>query len=308
MLLALMNRLPENHPQMARIIEDYKNRKSGYNGEKELDYYLSLTPHDKYHIFTDLRLKIFGNHFQIDTLLINPTLLLILEVKNHSGILEYDSEHKELIQIWNKKRIKHEDPVLQTKRQKSQLHNWLKKFGFPKIPIENFVVLSNKEVIMKFDAQNESTNRILYIDSVLDKLESLDKTYQNRHLTNKEIQRLSKLLLEKNEPYKKYILKEFNISSKELTPGVQCPHCNKFYMIRKLRTWFCTSCQIHSNDAHEHAIMEYLLIHHSITNKECREFLCLPPESSELVRNLLNRMNIPYKGSNKGRVYYLPQE
>ena len=75
-------------------------------------------------------------------------------------------------------------------------------------------------------------------------------------------------------------------------------------MTRKWGMWVCGSCSFTSRDAHLMALRDYaLLIKPTITNRELREFLQL--ESASVAVKLLSRLNLPYTGSTKDRVYHL---
>ena len=72
---ALEGRLRSDHEKMPEIKNNIKILKSGYNGEKEINYQLGQIPQHKYHIFHDLRLPKGEAFFQIDVLLLSPTML-----------------------------------------------------------------------------------------------------------------------------------------------------------------------------------------------------------------------------------------
>lgn len=305
---AFLNRLPINHWVIPEVTSELRKRKAGYRGERDLDYLLSLTPYNKYSIFCDLRLEFSRNQFQIDSLVTSPTFTLLTDVKEWEGTIKYDPEKNQILQIKNDKTIRHIDPVLQAKRQKDQLENWLNKYNCKLAPIEVLVVMSSKNSVLVFDSKNETTEKIVYIDAVLKKLEELDTIYKTKVISNKDINKFAKAFLENKVQKTINVFKTFNVSPKEIVPGVECPCCKKFTMVRKYKTWYCPNCKTHSFDAHVKAITEYLLLHSSITNKECREFLKLTSDSWQLVSRLLRKMNLPYAGGTKNRIYHLPPQ
>jgi ribosomal protein L37AE/L43A len=303
---ALDNRLYKNHRIMPKITKEIKKRRAGYRGERYLDYFLGLLPRNKYSIFCDLRLEYSDNHFQIDSLVNSPKLTLLIEVKDWEGTIKYDPDKNQILQIKSNSTMRHQDPVLQADRQKEQLERWLIKHNGKLSPIEILVVMSNKEAILAFDSKNETTEKIIYIDSVLEKIKEIEKKYSTKIIGSKDIKKVAKLVVDYRSYKKIDVLTRHNISSNELIRGVQCPKCGKFIMTRKHRTWYCPSCKIHSSDAHIKAITEYLLIHTSITNKLCREFLGLSKKYTRLVSKLLNNMNLKFVGTTSNRKYYLP--
>jgi hypothetical protein len=75
---ALMRRLNVNHPKLAIIEEEYRKKRAGIRGEKELDYHLSCLTNN-YLIINDLRLQQGAHFFQIDSLLIFPKVSFLPE-------------------------------------------------------------------------------------------------------------------------------------------------------------------------------------------------------------------------------------
>lgn len=102
-LEALCRRLPLNFPKYQQISEELGRRQAGYQGEIALDYYLRLLPINKYLILHDLNLPDGDYNCQIDTLLLTPEFALIIEVKNMTGKLIFDTENEQYTQINNDK-------------------------------------------------------------------------------------------------------------------------------------------------------------------------------------------------------------
>ncbi|WP_242021111.1 nuclease-related domain-containing protein [Cytobacillus oceanisediminis] len=111
--------MPDYHRKRQEIETDYRNRIAGYNGEKQLDYYLSLLPKNEFRIYNDLRLTL-QNAFQIDSLIITPFFAAIIEVKNYSGTLYFEPLSGQLIQIHGQKEEVIPNPISQVMRQVSQ--------------------------------------------------------------------------------------------------------------------------------------------------------------------------------------------
>jgi hypothetical protein len=301
----VLNRISDQHPAYRKMKSDHINNKSGFKGENELDYFINLNPSKDLFNLQDIRLKISGRFFQIDSLIISATFILIIEVKNWGGRLIYDSKNKKVLQTYgNGEYKKFKDPELQVNRHKVQLESWLKKYHFKCPPILTLVVMSNPEVVIDFDEKNESTEKIVTPDHALEKLEKIQLSHQTQVLNRRDINNITKLISEKHTPKEFNVFKEYGITNNDLLPGVQCPKCNKIPMTKKYKTWFCPACHIHSAKAHEQLIKDFLLINSSISNKQCREILGLPPSSTRIVSRYLNKMNLPSSGSTSNRIYY----
>lgn len=120
-LQSLLRRLPKNHPKIPYIEENLAKKMAGYRGEHSIDYPLSFLTFQNYFILHDLRLPHNDYFFQIDTLLISPKFILMLEVKNIAGKLFFDQEFHQLVRTLNDKEEVFPDPILQVKRHETQL-------------------------------------------------------------------------------------------------------------------------------------------------------------------------------------------
>ncbi len=87
---ALLRRLPASHSKRVLIENDLAKRKAGFRGEEAVDYFLKHL--NEFTIIHDIRLA-GGNDdfFQIDALLLYSNFILILEIKNISGTIYFDS-------------------------------------------------------------------------------------------------------------------------------------------------------------------------------------------------------------------------
>ncbi|HZG72957.1 MAG TPA: nuclease-related domain-containing protein [Chondromyces sp.] len=86
-LEALVRRVPRGHGKREEILLMAKKAGKGYRGEQAIDYPLSFLSEDKYFILHDVRLLGGHHYFQLDTLILSEYFIVILEVKNISGIL-----------------------------------------------------------------------------------------------------------------------------------------------------------------------------------------------------------------------------
>ncbi|WP_277674518.1 nuclease-related domain-containing protein, partial [Piscibacillus halophilus] len=67
------------------IEESLRIVRIGDRGERSLDYYIELVSSNDLLVFYDLRLPRGEHHFQMDTVLVTPRFVLLVEVKNISG-------------------------------------------------------------------------------------------------------------------------------------------------------------------------------------------------------------------------------
>jgi hypothetical protein len=300
---AFLRRIPMEHPIRPIAEEKARILRSGFKGEKNLNYFLSLLPEKDYRIFHNIRLPSGTSHFQIDFLLISPKLIIILDSKNHVGTLIF--EKKQLIQISNDSEKIYPNPLSQVYRHKFLLKKFLENHLIPNIPIEYHVVVTNPSTKVVISQGNEEAEkRVWKVEDSLIKMDELEKTFNKECLDKRNISKAKKIILQNNNPERYDFIKMFNMKQSEIPIGVQCPKCLSLPMDYKGRMkWECPSCQYISKDAYYQAIQDFfLIIKPSITHSELRHFLQIP--NARLTTHLLSLLNLPCKGKNKGRTYY----
>jgi hypothetical protein len=302
---AILRRLPYSHKRYQDILDEFKRREAGYLGEKSLDFYFRSLPQEKYMILHDLNLQDGEYNLQIDTLLLTPEIALIISVKNMAGKLIFDTDNEQFTQIYNDKEKGYSYPIAQAERHQRFIKKLLAKNGFPPVPVEYIVVISNPYSNYVITGPNSSKVklRVCKADVLLNRVETFEKIYPEPHLSTKELRKLCRLLVKLNTPPTSYLLTKFGIQRTDIVPGVQCPFCKSLPMIRKKQKWYCPSCDSYSSDAHINTLKDYfLLIDLKITNKEFREFVQIPSEN--VAKRLLHLEKLAYYGKNRYRIYY----
>ncbi|ENQ3080922.1 nuclease-related domain-containing protein [Bacillus multifaciens] len=303
-LEALFRRVPTDHPKRDAISETLAKHKAGYKGEQAIDYPLSFLPDKKYSILHDIRLFDHDHYFQIDTLILSTRFILLLEIKNITGTLLFDSEFNQLIRISEQKSEGFPDPILQITRQERQLQKWLHLYGFSTLPIESLVVISTPRTIIKTSSHEQDFSRkVIHSANLPHKIDDLERMHVEI-LSVQEIQDLTFQMITNHSPLHRNILEQYQIAKHELLKGVQCPECSYLPMVKTMKGWYCSNCNDISKSAHKDALQEYaLLLGTTVTNKELKEFLHIT--SSSVIKRLIGAMNLPYKGEYKGRKYDL---
>lgn len=305
-LEALLRRVRKDHPKIPQIERELKKRWAGYKGELQVDYFLSLLPEDEFSILCDLNL-LDKKRFQIDTLLASRNFLLVIESKNLAGKVRVEPETDQMIRTFRETEDGYTNPILQAKRQHLQLKNWLAKKKFPSIPVDYLAVMSNHTTLLDTSKTDPKVFiKLILSESLLEKIEELQSKYQTPAMTKARLHALGENLLKDHQPPRNDILEKFDLPKDCIIRGVQCPECQCFRMSRISANWVCPHCKNHSKTAHEQAIFDYfLLINPSITNRQCRDFLCT--ESSDVINYLFKKMNLLSGGKGKGKKYFPPE-
>lgn len=303
---ALMDRILKNHPKIPLIEQDYKTWRAGYKGELQTDYRLGFLPEKGYHIFRDLRLADESWHFQIDTLILTPRYILLIETKNYSGILFFDKDSGQLIQTKDDQEKSYDNPLNQVRMQAWHLKRWLKQYKFQVPPIYHLVTISNSSTIIK--PSERSLNKLVVKgDVLLSRVLQIDGFNSNAIFTDKEVRKLSRLLIKKHTPHHPDILKPYSLTQADLQKGIQCPSCSSYGMQREKWIWSCPVCEHKSKNAHHKTVKEFfLLINPTFENRTCREFCT--GVSAKTASDILSSMKLPFSGAKKGRAYHMPPD
>lgn len=300
-------RLNSNHPLIPVIEEDIRRCEAGLAGEERLDRLMTAKYHEKdYHLIQGLQLP-FGkdSHFQIDTLLLKPTHIIPIEVKNMTGELYIDRQIGQMIQTVGDKRYVYEDPLTQVQIQAQHFYHWMIKQGFPSIAVEPLVMMSNSNCILRIENDDaEAKSRICRGRKVLFRIDDFAYKHRTNILTQNQLHELTRLIIQEDMEQWYDFEKIYKTPRTVLRPGVQCMNCRCLGMKYYQGWWICPRCRHKSNDAYLLALRDYYLLWGpEITNAMFRWFLGV--ESIDVASKLLKKLNLPSNGSRKYRVYIL---
>ncbi|OLN24135.1 hypothetical protein BTO30_01605 [Domibacillus antri] len=282
------------------VKEEIARCAAGFEGERKLLYYLSEI-NGPIRILHDIRLP-FPNgfaHFQIDTLVITRSLLLIIDAKHFSGHLIFDRNTRQLI----RGQQTFEDPITQVLRHKRGLEHWLDK----PVPILPVVALTHPNVRMEMTPSDSADQSfIMYAQEIPAKLDEF-LHQKNPILTEKEVHLLANRLQFYHKPYDPDVVTQFRICPEQLQQGIQCFQCKQWSVKRVKRKWICFNCGAALKDPHLPALKDYVRLFGVRTvNRQMREFTGI--ESASAVKKLLRKWAVEKEGETKGRVYILPEE
>ncbi|WP_462410272.1 nuclease-related domain-containing protein [Neobacillus sp. Marseille-QA0830] len=302
---ALIPRIPKNHPVYHEIQSEYKRRLAGYIGEKSLVFYLSMLPDTKYVIFHNLRLQLEHYFFQIDYLILCPSFALVLEVKNRIGEYFFDKNLNQTTITHNGITERIRNPATQARLQAVKLTRWLQKHNFGELPILYLFVNANEKASIKLAPGSDHLLRhMCNSEGLLEEISGIQNQYKEEKCDPKEIKKIKRLLLTNHTPDDTDLLKKFNLTPKDLPPGVQCLTCDFLPMNYNHGIWNCPNCKATSKKAHVKTIhVHFLLIKPTITNAELRRLILI--DSPRAANHILHSLDLLYSGINKHRIYFL---
>ncbi|MEI2666908.1 nuclease-related domain-containing protein [Rossellomorea sp. LJF3] len=305
---ALSGRIVQHHLKVPLIDKDLRKRRAGYKGESTVYYHLTFLKDKRYKIFYDVRLPILSNHFQMDFLILTPFYILIIEVKNISGLVTIDPFIKQLTRTHKGVTEGFVDPVSQVQRYKLLLQKWFETHKVKHPPLKHLVVFSNPSTTLSYTvspASDDPYKQIIHAQNIIDKIKELNEKYTQVAATEKELSKLKRLVLKNHEEPEINILKAYSLTKKDILTGIRCENCQHIPMIRVSASWSCPKCRHSSKTSHITAIHEYfLLLNNHLTNSELRKFLHL--NSRNTAYKILKSFQLQSQGGTKSVTYSKP--
>ncbi|MCT6922944.1 nuclease-related domain-containing protein [Metasolibacillus sp.] len=289
-LEAIIRRIDAFHPDYLYFKEQLAMANVGVSGEDEVQFFLQelATPHRVIRNFSFFNAQ--QQRHEIDFIVIFPSLIVCLEVKNIAGTLHFDAESSQLLRTRaDGVTERFANPIEQLNRHLRALSSF-----FPHIPLHGAVVIANRRAII---ASKPPDFPIFHADYVLSFIEKklvqhckpildLDKVYAQ--------------LLSLHSPKKE----AFTFTLEQLKCGVFCEKC-----AAKMRfahgKFLCPHCRFQNKYAHFQALHDFrLLVDTKITNQQ---FCVLCDISSRhAAKRLLRFLPLSYK---KGHSYYeIPEQ
>ena len=301
-LESLLRRLDENDNEWSFYTQMYATLKKGYEGEVRVDWIWqeALLPSNYFLLHNYETVNLQGYSHQIDTLLLTPHFIWLLEIKNISGRIDIDDSKHQLLRTNSDGTIDcFKNPVNQINRHILFLKKRLSDLKL-KLPIETAIVIANDSTIIGLVPRDYS---IFHASGIQRELNKLFSKYSKRSVS------LQQLELLKNDLLSGYEQKKWKpkIESKKIKKGVLCPNCDyKSVMTFKYGNFHCLKCGSNSRTAYLEALLDYKnLFDEWISNRELREFLYI--ESQYAASRLLKGLNTEVRGASRNRMYKIPE-
>lgn len=297
---ALLKRLSPSHEKYEKIAADYYNRKAGYGGEKEFDYQLKdFHPSYPYAILHDLLLKQDHTYFQIDSLLITPSAIVLFEIKNIAGKLHIKQNPTQFIrETAGGERTVLKSPIEEMERKKYYFSAWLKQRGID-APLLDFIVLAYQNELI---IENTVPDRIAFSYEIPNRLRKLEMA---SIFSADQITQLANELKRAHCIFNHFPLTEkYTIPANELNRGVSCSICKKLTMTRTGKSWRCRVCGYQDLHAHIITLQEWFCIQGtSLSNRQFRHFSNLG--CRHIAKRLLATPFTRMTGRKRTAVYHL---
>ncbi|MCM3636516.1 NERD domain-containing protein [Sporosarcina luteola] len=304
-LISLDKRLPNNHAKKNAVQKNLHIYQAGYNGELEYDTYIKEFQPDYPHaILHDLYLQQDGAYFQIDSLLITPSSITIVEVKNHKDKTVIKANPTQFIRVFqNGDRRPMRNPYTEIDRKIHLLNNWLDNRNI-QIPIDGILTFAHTNELAIEHPSPEMKTMLTYEAPA--HFRSLPV---NEHiLDGHAVHNLALALLEHHKDYNPFPLADlYDINPADIAPGVICPTCDRPGMQWGREKWNCQSCGHAGKNEHLQTVQDwFMLIKPKMTNREFRYFTQL--NNRNVARSLLAKSGLQLIGERKAAHYVLMKE
>ncbi len=301
-LFDLMHRVSGHEYSYDFISKQYYMIKSGLSGEMKIANHLKgiILPFQSNYM---IDFEVWEDFIQIDGLLITPYYIYALEVKNISGIVDFDTDLNQFMRERADGSIDGlKNPIKQLERNVRYLKRHLFLQGI-NIPIYGKVVFAYPSTIIRGKPLDK--HMVTFADQLVQRIEDIQVDLSISPIYDvEELTRTLRSLIKRKPKYP--LCEVLNISEQVVRKGVRCISCGKIGMHRVKKGWIC-SCNAFDKYAHFSAFESYhLLIGKEMNNKRCRDWLGL--ESDDIAYRLLKSLNCVSKGKTKGVTYDLGEK
>ena len=296
----LLQRIPIQHPLYSEIESRISRIRAGYSGETYVDHFLSNIEFPcKFEILKDVHIKTSPKtKIQLDTLIITPKFICILEIKAIKGKISFQQNPAQLIREVDGIQTPLKCPEEQLKRHERRLAFWMKTNNI-NLPIVSFIVLAFSKTHVSLPPKYSKLIMGCDISSYIEDLFDLPNILSHIKYT----QLMDKIRQSQTSFSPTPLSSIIPIDYSQLKKGLICPNCS--FTIDNL--YKCPNCKISRKVMITNAIEDWFhLIKDSITTKECREFLNLNDKTT--ASHILTRSNLIPKNNGRYRYYKLIDE
>ena len=263
----MLKRLPEVHVKSESILEDIRKMEAGVRGEDRILLKLhELRMSGPYKVYSDIRLHLGEWKVQIDCLVLTDRCCIVIESKNMSGDLYFESDSEEFYKVnQDGEEIPYPNPYYQLLRHIRFMKEFLHQIN-PEIKVTGSVFMTAKSCRIR---KKPAKYPIFKLESIIEKVMQMYHNSPPLQLSESQLVEIEQMIMSKQSTFTYAPLCErYQISPTELRTGVECPGCGVLGMKRVATTWTCLSCKQNHRYAHINTANEYLwLIKKEITNQ-----------------------------------------
>lgn len=302
-LEAVLRRMPEKNVGEYSFYKDmYVGQKKGYDGEVIIDQMWNEldvpSPYCLLHNYETI--NHVGNSHQMDTVVLTPYFIWLIEIKNIGGRIDIDESKQQMIRTNQEGLIESfKNPINQVERHAEFIKRKLRDFHM-NLPIEFAVIIVSDYTIIGSIPKGAP---IFHASGLQTELNKLSHKHREPKISRSQFEKL------KTELLNMYQRKEWKakVDVSKLRKGVLCKNCEyEHVMIFEYGSFKCVRCGFKSKDVYLEALSDYRYLWSEwISNRELREYLGV--ESLFAANRILKKMGWEHKGTYRNRKYKIPE-
>lgn len=300
LLEVVLRRVTNQSKDYEYLYAQHQSLQAGYWGECRVDReWQDFEVKQQHYLFHHYEARNErGFTHQIDTLFVCAHFILIIEVKNITGRLDFEQEKHQFVRtkIDGVQESFH-NPIDQVERHRSFIKACLSEWHMH-IPVISAIVNTNSSAVIGSVPPNYF---IFNVSGLRTKIQWLFEKYPNSSITNNQLNLLKGRFLKK---YSKRMAEK--IYTENLVLGAICPFCKPPVKMNHQRKRFvCPKCIYSSQEILIQGLQDYRILYGEwITNAAFREFFGV--KSIQTANKMLNRFNLQSQGEKRGRKYRIP--
>lgn len=282
----------------------YKAAKAGYDGETKIDRVLENIAFPTLHtIIPDFHTQSkFGAYYQMDTVILTNRYILLLEIKNIRGLIEFHENPAHIIRTIEGVKEKMDCPIHQLARNSKTLENLVCNVT-KKLPIYSAIVFCNPTAQV---TSYPPTVKILYknqVDFFIEKLNTLPEVCEKS-----EYQQVVKSLTTNNKNFKITPLSlRYSIDPSILRKGVFCLKCESpMHPLNRSTAFKCLECNSTYKDALVNSIVGLFgIFDRELSREQLENHLNI--KAKDRIIKALTQLRCTKKGKARATRYSLPK-
>ena len=218
---ALLKRLPEVHVKSESILEDIRKMEAGVRGEDRILQKLhELRMPGPFKVYSDIRLHLGEWKVQIDCLVLTDRCCIVIESKNMSGDLYFESDSEEFYKVnQDGEEIPYPNPYYQLLRHIRFMKEFLHQIN-PEMKVTGSVFMTAKSCRIR---KKPAKYPIFKLESITEKVMQMYHNSPPLQLSESQLVEIEKMIMSKQSTFTYAPLCErYQISPTELRTGVGC--------------------------------------------------------------------------------------
>lgn len=292
--------MPASHNEYGYFQEWHRRLSAGFAGEQRVDReWLEIDLPQPHYILHDVQVtNHFGTTHQIDTIFVWPFFVLVLEIKNIVGHLEYDATFHQFNRTTVEGNVEGmTDPINQVKRHVEWLKRLLKQLQI-EIPVKYAVIFATKNAIL---SQSLRDQPVFHVFGLRYQMRTWFQHYSMVRASGEVLHQFVEKLLTLHKPMKR----DFAFPLQDIKTGVLCRYCAYTQKMQyHYKKWHCLHCGMEDDKAILLALEDYrLLLGKMITNKSFCIFFDI--RSPNIAYKILKQLPLQATGTKRHRKYWI---